>query len=175
MFKPQTSQMRDLIRSLTDRGTPKRAKQKAFLVLRKALTAEDAAESLEQIMFECSRLSLAAKRAVVHLLFRTGNDDAFNVLVRVVDDASMPDELKNQAAKSLLHLNPNKAWKRLGLSGPKWFKPITLVGATMRDPKNGPGKIGGLADRLFKDVADSDWQPEPATDEADGKEDARVA
>ena len=117
----------------------------------RALNARD----LEIILFGRPGLALTTRIEFVNQLFLDGTDEAFRVLTRIVRAPveKMDVELKRTAAKILLCLNSKKAWEILGISGPAWLDPLTVVTAGNFDTLNGPGHIGGLPEVLFDEIA----------------------
>ncbi len=170
MVQPNGELLFALLRAVSRRRTSKAALARAYDAFCRHFLPERDVGLIESVLFEKPRLSPSAKRALIHLLGVAANDDAWNVLVRIVRDENETPEFKNHAARILLSINADAAWKIIGINGPSWLNPLALAGASKPGDVNGPGLAGGLPNELFKQVALGTGEPvygkQPETEDA---------
>ena len=116
----RVSEIRALLEAVADRELARQERFEAVRRFQKQFSIERDIGVLETILL-IRDVPLATKTFVVDILDGIGNDDAFDILKRVIDDDGAPGELKLGAYHVMLKLNEKVTKQIVGRTWLDWL------------------------------------------------------
>jgi uncharacterized protein (UPF0147 family) len=116
----RVSEIRTLLEAVADRGLARPERFEAVRRFQKQFSIERDIEVLETILL-IQDVPLVTKAFILNILGNIGNDDAFDILKRLIDDDGVPDELKLGAYRVMLRLNEKVTRQIVGRTWLDWL------------------------------------------------------